>query len=703
MAEVAARQPLEEVVASEDPIVDLTPEEIAADSIGGPAESCPPGTHLAYGKCAKDPAQEDSAGSGTGGCALPPLSNRTGGAPLMLFLATVVLLAGLRHRWNLLVCLGACCALMLVPACSETQLVGNGSDQVAGDIPGGSGGPDEDGGSRRRNVCTPDCEGKECGKDGCGGLCGSCLEGVDCVDYQCTGECMHDCAPKGSSECTGDAAWRECGEFDADGCLDWSDERPCPGAGSCENGKCQCEPDCTGKTCGYDGCVGSCGTCKPGFTCSDFQCVEGCVDECTVAGETLCSGTGYTECGHFDDDECLEWSGVSACPGTGQCVGGACQCTPSCVQKGCGDDGCGGSCGECPPGLVCKNYQCVEGIPNECNPGEKEEVDCGLCGTQSRSCNAEGIWSSWSECVGEGMCAPGDLQAQECGLCGEKNRVCNASCKWDAWGDCDDSGVCTPGESMSQSCGLCGSQSRTCSDACQWGEWAGCNGQGSCTPGETQAQPCGVCGTQTRVCNNFCQWGSWSGCLGGGVCQQGEMQSQPCGNCGSQTRTCDGNCQWTSWGTCVNQGSCSPGQWQTCGGCGNQECGGNCQWGQCMGQGECSSGAISTEGCPACRAKGCTAQCIWAPSCTECAACQTFTKCGTSCPSGFHATGYSCNFSCGSSCYYDNQATCAPSCGNSFTKCGTSCPSGYHSTGYGCNFSCGSSCYYDNQVTCVAD
>ena len=57
-------------------------------------------------------------------------------------------------------------------------------------------------------VCQPNCMGKFCGDNGCGGSCGDCAEPLSCV-----------------------------------------------------SGQCICEPDCTGKTCGDDGCGGSCGVC----------------------------------------------------------------------------------------------------------------------------------------------------------------------------------------------------------------------------------------------------------------------------------------------------------------------------------------------------------------------------------------------------------------------------------------------------------
>lgn len=33
---------------------------------------------------------------------------------------------------------------------------------------------------------SPDCQGKECGDDGCGQSCGQCPAGLDCIDYYCT-------------------------------------------------------------------------------------------------------------------------------------------------------------------------------------------------------------------------------------------------------------------------------------------------------------------------------------------------------------------------------------------------------------------------------------------------------------------------------------------------------------------------------------
>ncbi len=70
-------------------------------------------------------------------------------------------------------------------------------------------------------VCVPQCEGKDCGPDTCGGTCG------------------------------------QCGDFE-----------------ECQAGQCICLPDCEGKECGDDGCGDSCGSCDPfgGYACISGGC-----------------------------------------------------------------------------------------------------------------------------------------------------------------------------------------------------------------------------------------------------------------------------------------------------------------------------------------------------------------------------------------------------------------------------------------------
>lgn len=49
------------------------------------------------------------------------------------------------------------------------------------------------------------------------------------------------------------------------------------------------------------------------------------------------------------------WQTLEACTGNGACdLGtGTCKCAPSCADKNCGDDGCGGACGQCEADVAC--------------------------------------------------------------------------------------------------------------------------------------------------------------------------------------------------------------------------------------------------------------------------------------------------------------------------------------------------------------
>lgn len=81
-----------------------------------------------------------------------------------------------------------------------------------------------------------------------------------------------------------------------------------------------------------------------------------CKDECPAKGSAECSAGGVHSCGDLDQDGCLEWGAVTPC--AFGCESGKCKaCQPDCAVKAkeCGNDGCGGSCGDCtkPPAPAC--------------------------------------------------------------------------------------------------------------------------------------------------------------------------------------------------------------------------------------------------------------------------------------------------------------------------------------------------------------
>ena len=130
--------------------------------------------------------------------------------------------------------------------------------------------------------CNPDCEGKECGGDGCGGSCGDCIGGKLCnVSDHCVcpsgqADCAETCCNEGEqchvdtgACCVSDCTDKECGD---DGCGNSCGQCPGGGQAQCQDGSCICLPDCTAKDCGDDGCEGSCGLCDPGLVCSQGKC-----------------------------------------------------------------------------------------------------------------------------------------------------------------------------------------------------------------------------------------------------------------------------------------------------------------------------------------------------------------------------------------------------------------------------------------------
>ncbi len=167
-----------------------------------------------------------------------------------------------------------------------------------GELPGNDGGPDAEGG------CIPDCLGKSCGGDGCGGSCGACQDGCSCVNGSCS------CIP------------------------------------TCGDGQCNGTETC-------DSCALDCGCSVPDEVCDLGTCIP--------CG-TFCGNYGKS-CGTFATCECGGCGCGQVCS-AGQCIFNACN------GKVCGDDGCGGSCGTCPAGLTCFGGAC-----KECEDGNAVDWD----------------------------------------------------------------------------------------------------------------------------------------------------------------------------------------------------------------------------------------------------------------------------------------------------------------------------------------
>lgn len=243
--------------------------------------------------------------------------------------------------------------------------------------------------------CTRDCQGKECGSDGCDGSCGfcdsppedSCVDGTvlrefdgaaDCVAGACVyhfadktcqcgcwaGFCTGLCGERGEPCCESN----ECSE----GLICSADSKEC-----CLKGDfCQKNGYASGSFCDNGqpvtcGTKGSCNveldrvpSCPQGTVCDNGVCAgvsSSCQNDsgCSAAGGRRCAGElSYQICGNYDSDPCLDWSSVRQCTTgeqtckteTGRCgvYGARCQ-DGSCEGASDGEtcNSCPGDCGPC--------------------------------------------------------------------------------------------------------------------------------------------------------------------------------------------------------------------------------------------------------------------------------------------------------------------------------------------------------------------
>lgn len=237
-------------------------------------------------------------------------------------------------------------------------------------------------------ACVPQCEGRECGDDGCGGICGYCPYGFLCK----VGLCVEYCVP----DCTGKA----CGDDGCGGlCGDCEENEYCGEDFTCVLKGCV--PSCAGKACGPDGCGGLCGTCEAGQVCDPktFSCVKDTAcHEVTAEGRCVGSLLQWCEGGVLHEEVCDATQGL-VCGYSILAKKYACilpeQCEPQCSGKECGPDQCGGQCGECGAGQVCS-------AGGTCGPPCGDITEKGSCqGDLLRFCH-QGILITY-DCAAHGL------------------------------------------------------------------------------------------------------------------------------------------------------------------------------------------------------------------------------------------------------------------------------------------------------------
>jgi hypothetical protein len=328
-------------------------------------------------------------------------------------------------------------------------------------------------------TCIPSCQGKICGDDGCGGMCGRCPVGKGCVGGFC------DCDLKCENKVCGD-----------DGCEGVCGE--CESNEQCFEGGCVCVPACQDKVCGDDGCGASCGSCGPGLMCDDAgQCV--CAPECQDK-----------ECG---PDGCGDMCGKPCGPGL-ECVEGTCAvpCTPECKDKECGDNGCGDTCGTCQDDELCTDGLCILDCKPTCDGKKCGGDGCGgICGQCpiGWNCKPDGLCTEDCVPICTGKACGPDGCGGTCGLmngaCPDKLFCVKGQCQEECVPDC--TGKACGDNGCGGSCGLCKIGGTFCNEEGQCQTLGGSSCLGYCG-GNNPNWPCScdaLCKEEGDCCPDICQ------------------------------------------------------------------------------------------------------------------------------------------------------------------------------------------------------
>lgn len=264
-------------------------------------------------------------------------------------------------------------------------------------------------------VCTPNCEGKECGPDGCNGDCGICKTELEmCADGQCaatTCDSTKDCP--GNLVC--DKEQGNCvvciGDED---CLDGL---TCGADHEChETHDCKSDIDCKEHGMVCDKSAGECVGCLGPDECPEHQfCLESyCIDDVCSVGESYCDGQEVVTCN--DEGSAKEVSEL--CTETQYCENGACHllvCIPN--KQWCADDVykvCSAN------GLSVQYEEDCADIDKHCSTAGCIDTVCAPMGkfclnnSQYGLCAADGMTYDEFDCPGEHYCEGGVCFAWVC-------------------------------------------------------------------------------------------------------------------------------------------------------------------------------------------------------------------------------------------------------------------------------------------------
>lgn len=414
--------------------------------------------------------------------------------------------------------------------------------------------------------CTPQCENKCCGSDGCGGTCpDACAAGQACNFQTCVcegGGCTEGqrrCAGSVVQECQG-GQWRDLADCSDSGltcsggsCVCTSDAQ-CNSSQFCDNGICradvcpqgiryclagdvyQCNANGSQRThiqdCGMLTCQDGACICIADSQCTAAQyCAAGtCLADVCAQGTTYCKSGDVYSCNINGSAETLVHDcGALSCV-SGQCICGQdsqCASAEHCSAGQCEAD-------VCPQGTI----YCVGNAVYQCNANGSAEMMIQDCGSQACldaqcTCTEDAQCGPNQHCIG-GVCVAdvcvantiycrdGDVyrcnatgsaesKQEECG-----NLVClDAACVCTSDSHCLASEYCGPA-------GGCLTDVCTADDIyCKAGDVYQCNSNGS---GDALLVECGamICDAGACICENDAH------CAAGEYCDAGSCVDDVC-------------------------------------------------------------------------------------------------------------------------------------------------------------------------------
>lgn len=363
----------------------------------------------------------------------------------------------------------------------------------------------------------------------------------------------------------------------------------------CENQTSACLPSCTNndgthRSCGDNGCGGSCGGCGGSLVCKEdtgtcvacngdgdctgtnqhcidnncLPCRTGVTADCslcqtcnasntcdnvpvdTVEGRCTTTGCGTGKC--TADQTCGFNNNFEVCTG-GFCIADGSCCTPeTCASRGfnCGtaaSNSCTGyilNCGTCTGGLACTDNVCctpktaAEACGNKCS-GTVIETNCG----STITCNSSVCASN--SCV-DGTCCIAESLATTCAgnKCGMVTNNCGQSVDCGT-SQCNDSNPCTD-DVCSATTNTCSNPTKNCgSKFCRPsdGVCVDCLSNANCTG---SAKYCNLANNTCVGCLNNSHCGKCSKCSGGACIAQAanEDLKNECDTTGCLTGNCNG-------------------------------------------------------------------------------------------------------------------------------------------------------------------